>query len=80
MMNNLEKLNNAFVEVFNVDVKVLDSGFSKDQVEEWDSIHQLNIVALLEESFDIMLDPEDILELTSYDKAQEIVKKYEVEL
>lgn len=78
-MTNIGKYNNAFVEVFGVDNSVLNDGFSKDNVESWDSVHQLNIIALLEESFDIMLDPEDIMEFTSYCKGREILKKYDVE-
>ena len=75
-MTNIEKYNDAFVEVFGVDSAVLNDSFSKDSVESWDSVHQLNIIALLEESF----DPEDIMEFTSYGKGREILKKYEVEL
>ncbi len=79
-MENIEKYNNAFVEVFNVEPSVLNDDFSKDTVGEWDSVHQLNIIALLEESFDVMLDPEDIMALTSYAAGKEILRKYEVEL
>lgn len=79
-MTNLEKYNQAFIEVFAVDSAALNDNFNKDKVEEWDSVHQLNIVALLEESFDIMFEPEDIMDLTSYEKGKEILKKYEVEL
>lgn len=79
-MTNVEKYDNAFVEVFGVDVSVLNDGFSKNTVIEWDSVHQLNIIALLEESFDIMLDPEDIMAFISYGEGREILKKYDVEL
>ena len=79
-MNNLEKYNQAFIEVIGVEESALDSNFNKDSVDGWDSVHQLNIIALLEESFDIMLDPEDIMELTSYEKGKELMAKYEVEL
>lgn len=79
-MSNIEKYNNAFVEVFGVEESVLDASFNKDSVDGWDSVHQLNIIALLEESFDIMFDPEDIMELTSYEKGKELIAKYEVEL
>ena len=50
-MTDIEKYNDAFVEVFGVDNSVLNNGFSKESVEAWDSVHQLNIIALLEESF-----------------------------
>ncbi len=79
-MENLEKYNNAFVEVFNVDASALNDDFTKDNVDEWDSVHQLNIVAIIEETFDIMFDPEDIMALTSYSAGKELLKKYEVEL
>lgn len=79
-MANIEKYNNVFVEVFGVDSVVLNDGFSKDSVDAWDSVHQLNIIVLLEESFDVIFDPEDIMEFTSYGKGREILKKYEIEL
>lgn len=79
-MTNIEKYNQAFVEVFGVNESVLNDSFAKDSVDGWDSVHQLNIIALLEESFDIMFDPEDIMEFTSYGKGRELLKKYEVEL
>ena len=41
-MTNIEKYNDAFVEVFGVDSAVLNDSFSKDSVESWDSVHQLN--------------------------------------
>ena len=79
-MTNLEKFNQAFVEVFGVDESALTADFSKENVDSWDSVHQLNIIAILEETFDIMMDPEDIMELTSYEKGMAILAKYDVEL
>lgn len=79
-MTNIEKYNQAFIEVFGVEESALGSNFNKDCVDGWDSVHQLNIIALLEELFDIMLDPEDIMELTSYEKGKELMAKYQVEL
>ena len=77
-MENLEKYNNAFVEVFGVDASALNDNFGKETVDEWDSVHQLNIISLLEEAFDIMFDPEDIMEMTSYGKGKELLAKYDV--
>jgi acyl carrier protein len=79
-MTVLEKYNQAFIDVFAVDVNVLNDGFSKESVSEWDSVHQLNIIALLEESFDIMFEPEDIMNFTSYRAGHDILQKYKVEL
>lgn len=79
-MTNIEKYNNAFIEVFGVKASEFNNNFSKDTVEEWDSVHQLNIIAIMEESFDIMFDPEDIMAFTSYSTGLIILKKYDVEL
>jgi acyl carrier protein len=49
-------------------------------VSEWDSVHQLNIISLLEETFDLMLDPEDIMACTSYNAGKEILTKNGIEL
>lgn len=79
-MTNREKFNQAFIEVFGVEESALTAEFAKENVASWDSVHQLNIIAILEETFDIMMDPEDIMELTSYGKGEAIMAKYEVEL
>ncbi len=79
-MENLEKYNNAFVEVFGAKVEELNDDYSKDTVGEWDSVHQLTLISIFEEAFDIMFDPEDIMEMTSYAKGKELLQKYEVEL
>lgn len=79
-MENLEKYNNAFVQVFGAKAEELNDNYGKDTVGEWDSVHQLSLIAELEEAYDIMFDPEDIMEMTSYAKGKEILKKYEVEL
>jgi acyl carrier protein len=79
-MENIEKYNNAFIEVFGAKSEELNENYGKETVDEWDSVHQLSLVAQFEDAFDIMLDPEDIMDLTSYAKGKEILKKYEVEL
>ncbi len=78
-MSAIEKYNQAFVEVFAIEESALGASFSKDTVEAWDSVHQLNIIAILEEAFDIMFEPEDIMELVSYEKGKELLRKYDIE-
>lgn len=79
-MTNLEKLNGIFCEVFSVDATALDADFNNNNVDGWDSVRQLSLTTAVEDTFDIMLDPEDILEFTSYENAKAILAKYEIEL
>lgn len=79
-MTNLEKYNAIFQEVFGASVNQLGDNYSKETVSEWDSVHQLNVIALMEENFDLMLDPEDIMACTSYNAGKDILAKYGIEL
>ena len=79
-MENIEKYNEAFINVFGAKAEELNDNYGKDTVDEWDSVHQLSLIAEFEEAFDIMFDPEDIMEMTSYAKGKELLTKYEVEL
>ena len=79
-MTNLEKYNDIFVQVFGADVAQLGDSYSKETVPAWDSVHQLNIISLMEETFDLMLDPEDIMACTSYNAGKEILAKNGIEL
>lgn len=78
-MTNLEKLNGIFTEIFSVDTSVLGAGFDNKSVEGWDSVRQLTLTAALEDTFDIFLDPEDIIACISYDGVKEVLAKYNIE-
>lgn len=78
-MTNLEKYNNVFCENLNVNEDQL-AGLKYQGVELWDSVGHMTLVAALEDAFDIMLDTDDIIDLSSYEKGKEILKKYGVAL
>lgn len=78
-MTNLEKLNQIFCEVYSVEESALNENFINTNVETWDSIHQLSMVAAIEEVFDLMMDAEDILEMTSYESVKQLLSStYEI--
>lgn len=79
-MTNKEKLNKIFCEVFSVEESSLNKDFNNCNVEGWDSVRQLSLTTAIEDTFDIMLDAEDILEFTSYENAKKVLAKYEIEL
>ena len=79
-MTNLEKYNDIYVQVFGADVALLGDNYSKETVAEWDSVHQLNIISLMEETFDLILDPEDIMACTIYNAGKDILVKNDIEL
>lgn len=78
-MTNLEKYNSAFVEAFGVKETELD-GLSYKGIPAWDSVGHMSLVSSVEEAFDIMIETDDILDFSSYEKGKCILKKYGVEI
>ena len=78
-MTNLEKYNQAFFEAFEITEGKL-AGLQYQQIELWDSVGHMTLIANLEDSFDIMMETDDIIDLSSYEKGLKILsEKYNVE-
>ncbi len=75
-MSNIEKYNNAFIETFEITEDKLE-GLKYQDIEAWDSVGHMGLVAALEEAFDIMMDTDDIIDFSSYEKGKEILSKAE---
>ena len=78
-MTNKEKLTNAFVETFGIEEKDCQ-GLQYQGIDQWDSVGHMSLIAAIEDSFGIEMDTDDIIDLSSFEKAKEIVAKYGVEL
>ena len=74
-MTNMEKYNNAFVTALNAAVDQLP-GLNYQDIEGWDSVGHMQLIAELEDAFAIMMETDDIIEFSSYEKGQEIIAKY----
>ncbi len=73
-MSNLEKYNHAFTESFEIEEALLP-GLKYQDIEAWDSVGHMTLIAALEDAFDIMMDTDDIIDLSSYEKGKEILEK-----
>ncbi|MDR1897140.1 MAG: acyl carrier protein [Prevotellaceae bacterium] len=78
-MENLEKYNNVFVETFGVPEEKLPSLHYNTNIE-WDSVAHMQLIASIENVFDIMFDMEDIVDFSSYEKGKEILLKYNIKI
>ena len=78
-MSNLEKYNNIFIETLEVTEKDLNE-LKYQSVPAWDSIGHMTLMSVIEDSFDIMMDTDDIIDFSGYEKGKEILKKYGIEL
>ena len=77
-MSSLEKYNKSFIDTFSLeDGKKLDK-LKYNDIDEWDSIGHMTLIAALEEGFKISFETDDIVDFSSYLKGKEILKKYKV--
>ena len=53
------------------------SGLKYQDIPAWDSVGHMGLVAALEDTFDIMMDTDDIIDFSSYEKGKEILAKAE---
>jgi acyl carrier protein len=79
-MSTKEKYDNAFIESFSVEASALGDALEYNTIPEWDSIGHMTLVAALEDAFSVSMETDDIIELSSYAKGKEILKKYGVEV
>lgn len=78
-MSNEEKYVQAFVNAFGVDESAVPA-LKFNEIEEWDSVGHMGLIAEIEEAFDIMMETEDIIDFSSYEKGKEILSgKYDVQ-
>lgn len=78
-MSNTEKYNEVFMKTFEIAGEQLQDLKYQD-IDMWDSVGHMNLIAALEETFDIMMDTDDIIDLSSFEKGKEILSEnYDIE-
>jgi acyl carrier protein len=76
---NEQKLKSIFSEVLGIDEESVTDELTYNSIPEWDSVAHMALVAEIDDQFDIMLDTEDVIDMSSFAKAKEILKKYGIE-
>ena len=77
-MNNLDKYNEVFKSCFELKDDDLNEKLEYQSVELWDSVGHMSMVGELEDSFDIMLEMDDIIDFGSYETGIKTMEKYGV--
>lgn len=78
-MTNMEKLTKVFADTFGVEENEVQN-LQYQGIEQWDSVGHMTLVAAIEDELGIELDTDDIIDMSSFEKAKEIVAKYNIAL
>ena len=76
-MENQEKYKAVFRESFGIDDSKIH-GLNYQDIPEWDSVGHMGLMTSLEEAFNIEMEIDDIIDLSSFEKGKEILSKYSV--
>ncbi|MCA2214442.1 acyl carrier protein [Jidongwangia harbinensis] len=77
-MTELQRLRNAFRTSLDLapDAPVDDLQYQDNA--QWDSLAHMSLVAAIEDEFDIMIDTDDVINMSSFAEAVRILGKYGV--
>jgi acyl carrier protein len=78
MENNKQKLYHSFSVALNIAVEQVNDELAYQGISEWDSITHMILISQLEDDFSISIDTDDVIDMSSLTKAQEILTKYGV--
>lgn len=76
-MENIEIYKEVFMESFDVKEEIV-STLEYQSVETWDSVGHMVLIAGLEERFEIMMEMDDIIDFSGFEKGKEILAKYDI--
>ena len=78
-LSNIEKYENAFMESFDIEKKVLNEELKYESIPEWDSVGHMTMISNLEDVFEIVMEMDDIIDFSSFEAGKEILKKYKID-
>jgi len=80
LMTNLQKLKGAFARGLGLSESKITNNLEYNTIQEWDSVGHMALVAEIENEFEIMIDTQDVIDMSSFGKAKEIIQKYDVNI
>ncbi len=80
MPTNTDRLKTAFSEALGLAPNANFDELEYAKTRGWDSVAHMRLVSEIESAFDIMLDTDDVIGMSSFGVAKDIVVKYGVDL
>lgn len=79
-MSNSDKLASCFRETLELKENEAVEELAYQKHPAWDSVAHMRLVAAIETAFDIMLETDQILDMSDYSKSIDIVKSHDIDL
>ncbi len=76
-MTSLEQI---FADSLAINLNDISDALTYQSIPQWDSVAHMTLIAAVEDEYGIMLDTDDIIDMSSVGKAKAILQKYGVEI
>ncbi len=77
-MDSTSKLKQVFADSLGLPLEQITDDLKYHSLPEWDSIAHMSLVAAIDDTFSITLSTDDVINLSSFAAAKEILTKYGV--
>ena len=74
-----DKYDKVFIKSFKIKKDKLKT-LKYQSVPQWDSVGHMSMIGSLEETFNITLEMDDIIDFSSYTQGKKILKKYKIKI
>lgn len=79
-MENYGKYVQAFMKGLELDSEEGITALEYQSIVQWDSVGHMGLVAEIEDTFEIEMETDDIIDFNSFVKGIELLKKYGIEI
>ena len=73
-----EKYQSIFIKSLSINESKFNENIKYNEIPEWDSIGHMTLISGLEDGFNISMETDDIVDLSSFKKGMDILKKYNI--
>ncbi|WP_218641768.1 acyl carrier protein [Aeromonas sp. RU39B] len=73
-------LEQVFANALGIELATVNDALAYNSIPQWDSVAHMGLIAQLEDAYGMLLDTDDIIDMSSVGKAREILAKYDVVL
>jgi acyl carrier protein len=74
-MVEIERLRTVFRKSLELPADYPVDNLAYREIDKWDSLAHMSLVAGIEDEFDVLLDTDDVIDLSSFAKAREILER-----
>jgi len=66
----------VFVSSLGISADLVQDDLEYGSIKEWDSVAHMGLVSALEQEYGVMLETDDVIDMSSVGKAKEILRRY----